>query len=143
MGMGKGGIDMEQRSLQRLAWIAGLVFAVLILIGAFAPGTGPKPDAAPDAVRRFMVDKEGILRVGGYLQALSQVAFLIFLSGIVSFFSRAEGEPPILSRVVFGGGIVASALSLASLVPAAALVYVSGTAARTGDDTIQLVWSTG
>ena len=64
---------MNSRQLMRWAAIAGLVFAVLTLVGVFAAGSPPSPKATPDVVRRFFVDKESMLRVGALIQALGGV----------------------------------------------------------------------
>ena len=92
-------------------------------------------------MRRFLVDKEGILRVGGFLQLIGQVSLFLFIGGLTSVFARAEGEPAVLSRSFFATGIAAGAVSLAALVPMTALVYVNGNAARTSDDVIALTWN--
>jgi len=65
----------EQNSERSLA-LAGIVATVLIVVGAFLPGSPPKVDDSSAKIAKFLVDNSDQIRWGGFIAALGSVVLL-------------------------------------------------------------------
>ena len=115
------------------SWVAlsGIVFVVLMLVGASFVTDVPKGDASAEEIASYLTDSENHMRniIGAYLWVVGGLAFLVFVAGLRSVLRRAEGDPGTLSNLVFGAGVVFTAVwsvSAAALASVAYAVEVSG-----------------
>jgi hypothetical protein len=105
--------------------ISGIVFVVLMLTGAFFVTDVPKGDASAQEIAGYLGDSGTHTRniVGAYLWVLGGLAFLGFVAGLRGVLRRAEGDTGTLSNLVFGAGVVFTAVWSASAVALAAVAY--------------------
>jgi hypothetical protein len=110
---------------QRWAALSGIVFVVLMLTGAAFVLDVPKADASAQDIARYLADSGNHTRniVGAFIWLLGGLAFLGFVSGFRSVLRRAEGSPGSLSSLVFGAGVVFTAVWSVSAVAIAAVAY--------------------
>ena len=109
----------------RWAALSGIVFVVLMLAGASFVTDVPKGDASAQEIANYLADSGNHTRniIGAYLWVLGGLAFLGFVAGLRSVLRRAEGDPGTLSNVVFGAGVVFTAVWSVSAVALASVAY--------------------
>jgi hypothetical protein len=110
---------------QRWTALSGIVFVVLMLAGASLVTDVPAADASGQEIAGYLADGGKHTRnlVGAYLWVLGGLAFLGFVSGLRTVLRRAEGEPGTLSNLVFGAGVVFTAVWSVSAAALAAVAY--------------------
>jgi hypothetical protein len=110
---------------QRWTALSGIVFVVLMLTGAFFVIDVPAPDASTQEIAGYLADSGNHTRniVGAYLWVLGGLAFLGFVAGLRAVLRRAEGDPGTLSSLVFGAGVVFTAVWSVSAVAIATVAY--------------------
>jgi Domain of unknown function (DUF4386) len=115
---------------QRWTALSGIVFVVLMLTGASFVIDVPAADASTQEIARYLADSGNHTRniVGAYLWVLGGLAFLGFVAGLRAVLRRAEGDPGTLSSLVFGAGVVFTAVWSVSAVALAAVAYSVGLA---------------
>ena len=113
---------------QRWTALSGIVFVVLMLTGAFFVIDVPAPDASTQEIAGYLADSGNHTRniVGAYLWVLGGLAFLGFVAGLRAVLRRAEGDPGTLSSLVFGAGVVFTAVWSVSAAALAAVAYSVG-----------------
>jgi hypothetical protein len=113
---------------QRWTALSGIVFVVLMLTGAFFVIDVPAPDASTQEIAGYLADSGNHTRniVGAYMWVLGGLAFLGFVAGLRAVLRRAEGDPGTLSSLVFGAGVVFTAVWSVSAVALAAVAYSVG-----------------
>jgi hypothetical protein len=115
---------------QRWTALSGIVFVVLMLTGAFFLIDVPAADASTQEIAGYLAASGNHMRniVGAYLWVLGGLAFLGFVAGLRAVLRRAEGDPGTLSSLVFGAGVVFTAVWSVSAVALAAVAYSVGLA---------------
>jgi len=110
---------------QRWTALSGIVFVVLMLTGASFVIDVPAADASTQEIARYLADSGNHTRniVGAYLWVLGGLAFLGFVAGLRAVLRRAEGDPGTLSSLVFGAGVVFTAVWSVSAAALAAVAY--------------------
>ena len=110
---------------QRWVALSGILFVVLMLAGASFVTDVPKADASAQEIAGYLADSGNHTRniIGAYLWVLGGLAFLGFVAGLRGVLRRAEGDPGTLSNVVFGAGVVFTAVWSASAAALAAVAY--------------------
>jgi len=110
---------------QRWAALSGIVFVVLMLVGATFVLDVPKGDASAHEIASYLTASGNHTRniVGAYLWVLGGLAFLGFVAGLRSVLRRAEGDPGTLSNLVFGAGVVFTAVWSVSAAAIASVAY--------------------
>jgi hypothetical protein len=110
---------------QRWAAVSGIAFVVLMLTGAVFVLDVPKGDASTQDIARYLGDSGNHTRniIGAFIWVLGGLAFLGFLAGLRVVLRRAEGGPGTLSSLVFGAGVVFTAVWSAAAVAIAAVAY--------------------
>jgi hypothetical protein len=105
--------------------LSGIVFVVLMLTGAAFVIDVPKADASAQEIAGYLADSGNHTRnvIGAYIWVLGGLAFLGFVSGLRSVLRRAEGEPGTLSSLVFGAGVVFTAVWSVSAATLASVAY--------------------
>jgi len=94
-------------------WIApalGIVFFLLVLVGAILTGEGKDPakDSAEE-IAEYYSDNESQQLWGAFLVALGMVPFLFFAGYLRRILYRAEGGQGWLPTVAWGGAVVLAA----------------------------------
>jgi uncharacterized membrane protein SirB2 len=110
---------------QRWAALSGIVFVVLMLTGAFFVTDVPEADASAQEIAAYLDDSGNHTRnlIGAYIWVLGGLAFLGFLAGLRAVLRRAEGDPGTLSSLVFGAGVVFTAVWSVSAAALATVAY--------------------
>jgi hypothetical protein len=110
---------------ERWTALSGIVFVVLMLTGAAFVIDVPKADASAQEIGAYLADSGNQTRnvIGAYIWVLGGLAFLGFVSGLRSVLRRAEGDPGTLSSVVFGAGVVFTAVWSVSAATLASVAY--------------------
>jgi hypothetical protein len=108
--------------------LSGIVFVVLMLTGAAFVIDVPKADASSQEIAGYLADSGNHTRniIGAYIWVLGGLAFLGFVSGLRAVLRRAEGEPGTLSSLVFGAGVLFTAVWSVSAATLAAVAYAVG-----------------
>lgn len=111
--------------LNRWAPLGGIIFIVLIVIGAGLIGDHPDPDAPEQEITDYLGDgdKHTLNIVGAYLWVLAGIGLLWFLTQLRSILRAAEGGAGTLSNLGFGAGVIFVGLLMAS---AGAIAAVAG-----------------
>ncbi len=114
--------DLNSR---RFAGMAGLAFVVIWLVALFAflPSGLPNSGDPASKVLSYATDHRGTLLTSAFLQGLTVVPFLVFLTALVGMMRRAEGGHGGWSTMAAIGGAVGTAMVLVSTALAASLVY--------------------
>ena len=112
----------------RWAAVCGIVFVVFMLVGASRIIDLPKADASAQEIAGYLADPENQTRniIGAYLWVLGGLAFLGFVEGLRGVLRRAEGDPGTLSNIVFGAGVVFTAVWSVSAATLAAVAFAAG-----------------
>jgi hypothetical protein len=91
--------------------LAGLVFVILVVVGAFIAGSPPRPDDSIQKIADYYRNHTGAIKTGAFLTGLAGVAFLWFLGSLWSTLRRSE-DTRRLATIATGGGIVGLVLAL-------------------------------
>src|SRR5215204_2144609 len=90
---------------ERYGAAAGLLFVVLVVVGALISGSPPSPDDSVRKVAEYYEDHTAALKTGAFLTGLGSLAFLWFLGSLWSTLRRSE-DTRRLATIATGGGIV-------------------------------------
>jgi MFS family permease len=102
----------DDSAWERYGIAAGILFVVLVVIAALIGGAPPKPTDSTAKIGSYFHDNQDALKVGGYLNGLAAVAFLLFLGSLWARLRRVEGVASRLSVVALSGGIAALGLAV-------------------------------
>jgi len=97
-------------SNRRIAGGAGLLFVVMNVIAAFAPGNPPKYDDPIDKIVQFVVEKDSQIVGASFVVAISMVFALVFFIGLWRILRSAEGDGFDFSTVFLGGAVATVAI---------------------------------
>jgi len=90
---------------ERYGAAAGLLFVVLVVVGALISGSPPSPDDSVRKVAEYYEDHTAAIKTGAFLTGLGSLAFLWFLGSLWSTLRRSE-DTRRLATIATGGGIV-------------------------------------
>jgi hypothetical protein len=112
----------------RWAAVSGIVFVVLMLVGASFIIDLPKPNAPAQEIAAYLADPANQMRnvIGAYMWVVGGLAFLGFVGGLRAVLRQAEGGPGTLSNLVFGAGVVFTAVWSVSAATLAAVAFSVG-----------------
>ena len=110
---------------RRWAALSGIVFVVLMLVGAAFVERCAEGRRVRSEIASYLTDSGNHTRniIGAYLWVLGGLAFLGFVTGLRSVLRRAEGDPGTLSNLVFGAGVVFTAVWSVSAAAIASVAY--------------------
>jgi hypothetical protein len=101
---------MDEAKFEKWGALAGVVFVVLAVIGAFLAGSPPKVSDPDLKIVKFTRDNQDALKVGAYLAGLAAAFFLFFLGVVWTRLGRAEGGSGRLAGTSAMAGIVTVAV---------------------------------
>ena len=116
---------MDERGWGRVAAVAGLLFAAMILLRTLVVPVPPWVGGQA-GVQRFFAEKHGLLGFGVFATGVIVVLGTFFFGGLRAFLVRQSTVTP--ANIMFGGWLIQGALALArhtfvaipALIPAAA-----------------------
>jgi hypothetical protein len=102
---------MNDAKFEKWGALAGLVFVVLAVIGAFIAGSPPKVSDSNSKIVEFVRDNKDALKIGAYLAGLGIVFFLFFLGVVWTRLNRAEGGSGRLAGTSAMAGVATVAIA--------------------------------
>jgi uncharacterized protein DUF4386 len=131
----KKGSDHVQ-AIGTWAPLGGIVFVVLMVTGTAFVADVPDPGAPQQQLAAYLADSGNHTRnlIGAYMWVLGALAFVWFVTRLRSVLRGAEAGTGALSNLVFGAGVIYSALMMASAVAFAAVAYAVGVRGATVSD---------
>jgi hypothetical protein len=110
---------------ERWAPVAGIVFVALMFFGTFLVSDFPNADASQQKFVDYLSDSGNQTRniIGAYMWVLGALALLWFATRLRNVLRDAKGETSILPNLVFGAGVIYSALMMVSAVTFASVAY--------------------
>ena len=104
--------------------VAGLVFAVLIVVGFLI--VIPKPPAIDSSAASFAsyyVDHQDALRTGFTILGIGLFFYIWFLGSVRSALAAAEGGTARLASIAFGAGLISAAVLMVGLAAGEAAAF--------------------
>ncbi len=115
---------MNDTKWEQYGALAGLVFVILVVVGAFITWTTPpSPDDSFQDIAQYYQQHTGAIKAGAFLTGLAAVAFLWFLGSLWSTLRRSE-DTRRLATIATGGGIAGLILAVTAYAVNATLVIV-------------------
>ena len=99
---------MDDSKWERWSALGGIIFAVLIAVCGFLPGSPPKTSDSAAKIVKFITDKGDELRYAAYLGGVAIVALFWWLGGVWRLMRAHEGSSPRLAVVATSGAIFAA-----------------------------------
>jgi hypothetical protein len=118
---------------RRIGAAAGILFAILTIVGFLIPGTPPKADHLNNEYTQFLLDKRSKILTSDGLIVLGFGFFLFFLAALRSHLQDGGGGDRTLTNATVIGGSIGAALIMIGI---AVLNGIAFKAAAAGDDAL-------
>jgi len=105
---------------------AGLIFVILVVVGALIGGAPPSPDDSVRKIAQYYTDHTGAIKAGAFLTGLGSAAFLWFLGSIWATLRRSE-DTRRLATIATAGGVVGVVTAVTGFALNAAVALAIGT----------------
>jgi hypothetical protein len=109
---------------------AGLIFVVLVVIGALIGGAPPSPDDSVRKIAQYYTDHTGAIKAGAFLTGLGAAAFLWFLGSVWATLRRSD-DTRRLATIATGGAIVGLVTAVTAFALNATVALAIGTTGGT------------
>jgi hypothetical protein len=107
--------------------VAGLVFAILVVVGfVFVVPQPPDIDSSAATFASFYSDHQDALRVGFTILGIGLFFFIWFLGSLRSALAAAEGGTARLASIAFGAGLISAAVLMVGLAAGEAAAFRPG-----------------
>jgi hypothetical protein len=127
---------MNERTLERVGALTGVVFVILSLLAGFLYPQQPRVDSAP-AVTLAWVHAHRVALQSGMILGMFAAALLIWFVGhLRHVLDRAEGGAESLSPIVFGSGIAVAVMAAIATLPTALLAFMDAQPGGIQDGTL-------
>jgi hypothetical protein len=104
--------------------VAGIVFAVLVIVGfVFVVPKPPDVDSSAAAFASYYVDHQDAIRAGLTIIGVGLFFFIWFLGTLRSALAAAEGGTAHLSSIAFGAGLIGAAVLMVGLTAGEAAAF--------------------
>ncbi|MEX1008282.1 MAG: hypothetical protein WD271_10620 [Acidimicrobiia bacterium] len=123
---------MDDSKWERWGALGGILFAVLVAITFFLPGSPPKTSDSATKIAKFIADKDDALRWSGYIGAVAVIPLYWWLGSVWRLMRRSEGGSPRLAVAALSGAVFASVLATIGGVTLAVLPIVGVRTLGTG-----------
>jgi len=130
---------MSERASNTWAGVAGIVGAILVLIGAFIAGVTPAADDPAAEIRDYLVDNRTLLLIGAFANLLVFPFIAWFIVVVRARLAAADTTP--LPIVALATLFVIGGLSIVGAGVTSGAVYIDGFAEEASDDLLQYAWS--
>jgi hypothetical protein len=102
---------MNEAKIEKWAALAGVVFVVLSVVGAFIAGSPPKVSDHDPKIIKYTTDNRDALRIAAYLAGIAVAFFLFFLGVVWTKVRQAEGGNGRLAVTALAGGVATAAIA--------------------------------
>jgi hypothetical protein len=115
---------MDDAKWEQYGAAAGVLFVILVVVGALIAGAPPSPDDSLSKISEYYEDHTGAIKAGAFLTGLAGVAFLWFLGSLWSTLRRSD-DTRRLATIATGGGIIGLILVFAAFAVNSAVAIVA------------------
>jgi Domain of unknown function (DUF4386) len=129
---------MTGGSWYRYIGVAGILSAAALLAAGIV--VAPLPTATGDTANKVasaLISNLGAARLGGFLNLVATIPFIVFAAGVTDILSRGETVSRVLGRVAFGCAIAAVVLYAAGQ---SVLFLAAGIAQGSAPETVRAVY---
>jgi hypothetical protein len=107
--------------------VAGLVFAVLVIVGfVFVVPKPPDVDSSAATFASYYVDHQDAIRAGLTIIGIGLIFFIWFLGSLRGALAAAEGGTARLASIAFGAGLIGAAVLMVGLAAGEAAAFRPG-----------------
>lgn len=131
---------MEERTVRRIAALAGFAFVVVLIVSVVLTIGPPMPDKSTAKIVKWFVDHRERVYTSEVLGGLATIAVLWFLGYLYHALSRLAGGARAIASIMLTSGIATAAVASMSGLAYATLAFtVSRPGASPSDDLVHML----